>query len=699
MRTRLLKVPTLLFLFIVSNSFGQVSLLSNNTNLTSGLVVNGKGLLIAENDSLWVTDGSAGGTVKLINTMRATDTGGIVYQGKLFGTGVTAANGYEFWVTDATTAGTTLVKDINPGAANSNAKDYHVYNNKIFFAADNGTNGIELWSSDGTAAGTTLFKDINPGAGSSLTNNARFFQVNGILYFVATDGTNGEELWRTDGTAGGTTMVANITAGSASTTFTEFSKLGNTIIFSITKGSFFNAQLELWKSDGTTAGTILLRNFGNFSGLFPPFFYPFNSKLYFIGTETATGSELWATDGTTVGTALVKDIEPGEESSTPFTFNAITMNNKLYFQATTTAAGSELWVSDGSNAGTQLFVDINPGAPSAAPLFYINYDTTTSLGFYGGALYNGKIFFEADNGTNGNELWSTNGTVAGTSIVKDIAPGAASGIDSIQSYFYTTTGLYFSASNGANGYEPWLSDGTSAGTTQVFDINPGAGSSEPYYFMLYNNQLYFNANNGDNNIINLDLYKFNATLLPLPISMLNFSLTKQTSNAVKVDWVIANEVNGSYYTVERSIDAVNYAAIGTVNSKQTSNKESYSYIDAQAGGLNRSVLYYRLRLVDKDGSFKHTNTLKINFDKAAFQLKFSPNPVQNSLTVSVSTGNSKAITLRIIDASGKQVYQQFLPTSQTVYQQNINVARLQKGSYFIQAITDQEVVSQKFIKQ
>jgi hypothetical protein len=181
--------------------------------------------------------------------------------------------------------------------------------------------------------------------------------------------------------------------------------------------------------------------------------------------------------------------------------------------------------------------------------------------------------------------------------------------------------------------------------------------------------------------------------------VLNFSLTKQAANTVKVDWVIASEVNGSHYIIERSIDGANYVAIGKVNSRQTNNKESYTYLDAQAGSLNRSILYYRLRLVDKDGSFKHTNTLKVNFDRAEFRFKFLPNPVQSYLTVSISTGDSKAITLRIVDAAGKQVYQQFLPAAQTSYQQNINVEKLQKGSYFIQIITDKDVHSQPFIKQ
>jgi len=78
-----------------------------------------------------------------------------------------SANGRELWITDGTAAGTTLLKDINPGG-DSFPFYFTRFNNRVFFRANDGTNGIELWVTDGTAAGTTLLRDINPGAGFSL---------------------------------------------------------------------------------------------------------------------------------------------------------------------------------------------------------------------------------------------------------------------------------------------------------------------------------------------------------------------------------------------------------------------------------------------------------------------------------------------------------------------------------------------------
>lgn len=705
MRKNLLALLTPILALLSSKSFSQVTQLSNNTNLTTGIVINGKGLLISDNDSLWVTDGSPAGTMQLTNTVKYVDTGGLaVFQGKLFFSGDNPANGSELWVTDATAGGTTLIKDINPGPTHSNPEDFVLFNNMIFFVADNGTAGRELWTSDGTPGGTQLFKDINPGAASAFTDFANFYELNGFLYFVATDGTNGEELWRTNGTAAGTTMVKNITAGAGSTNFLTFSSLGSTLVFAIQVGDPAMpqlTQLEIWRSDGSSPGTIPIKNFGDFSGPYTPSFLLYNNKLYFMGTEfTTTGSELWVTDATPAGTMLVKNINPGAAGSNPMLFSLFTFvfNNKFYFQATTAANGTELWVSDGTEGGTQLFKDINPGSGSSNPFIFQPFDFSSSTGFSSTTRYNGKLFLMASNGTNGNELWITDGTPDGTTMVKDIRPGSQSALGPF-GYLYTTSGLYFVANNGTNGTEIWTSNGTEPGTTQVAEVNP-SGNADPRFIFIFNNQLFFNANNGDNTVVNTDLFKLDAPLQILPVTMLNFSLTKQASNAVKVDWATANELNSSHYIVERSVDGINYTELGKVNARENSStKQSYSYVDVEAGNLSKPVLYYRLKMFNKDGSFKHTNTLKVNFGKTNFQFTFMPNPVQNQLTVTVSTGGAKSIAMRITDATGRQVYNQTLPAAQTTFQQNINVERLQKGMYFIQIISDNTLQTQQFIKQ
>ena len=128
------------------------------------------------------------------------------------------------WQSDGTAAGTSLVKDINPGRRRlAPDSSFTNFDGKLIFSANDGINGDELWISDGTAPGTTLLKDINPAQGyyyygtyypgPQSSYPGHFTAVGGTLYFAANDGTDGDELWKTDGTTAGTALVADINPG------------------------------------------------------------------------------------------------------------------------------------------------------------------------------------------------------------------------------------------------------------------------------------------------------------------------------------------------------------------------------------------------------------------------------------------------------------------------------------------------------
>src|SRR4030095_15202963 len=200
------------------------------------------------------------------------------------------------------------------------------HNGYFFFLANQdgtNTNDVELWKSDGNNAGTVRVKDINPGNDPSYPSY--FVIFNNELYFVADDGVNGRELWKTDGDAAGTVMVKDIQPGSSSG-FTQ-NCCGDFGLYSVWEknGSFFfvaceysgvgGDNTELWKTDGTTAGTVRVKDIypGN-APSYPSYFIPFNNDLYFIANDGTNGRELWKTDGNTSGTVLVKDIKPGSTS-------------------------------------------------------------------------------------------------------------------------------------------------------------------------------------------------------------------------------------------------------------------------------------------------------------------------------------------------------------------------------------------------
>src|SRR4051812_6362377 len=134
----------------------------------------------------------------------------VVFQNKIYYVARDQDFGEELWVSDGTAQGSVLFKDINPGPASSNlgsdyASDYQgpvVSGNQFFFRADDGTHGLELWVSDGTAAGTHLVKDIALGAASAAPT--LLTDVNGTLFFIS-----GGDLYRSDGTSAGTTWLAH----------------------------------------------------------------------------------------------------------------------------------------------------------------------------------------------------------------------------------------------------------------------------------------------------------------------------------------------------------------------------------------------------------------------------------------------------------------------------------------------------------
>ena len=430
------------------------------------------------------------------------------FNDQLYFTAFDEKNGNELWVSDGTTKGTQLVKDIYPGRGpfvyNYSPYGYATYsypdnltefNNKLYFTADDSENGDELWVSDGTTEGTQLVKDINSGSYGSYSYGSYLYyptEFNDKLYFRADDGENGAELWVSDGTTEGTQLVKDINPGSYGygsypSYLIEFN---NKLYFQANDGE--NGR-ELWVSDGTTEGTQLVKDiypggtdyYGNaFTNSSYPFgLTEFNNKLYFSAKDGENGSELWVSDGTTEGTQLVKDINPdGGYYSNSYPRDLTEIDNKLYFQANDGENGRELWVSDGTTEGTQLVKDINPGSNDSYP------DDLSE--------FNDQLYFQANDGENGRELWVSDGTTEGTQLVKDINPGGdGSNPDNLTEF---NNKLYFTADDSENGDELWVSDGTTEGTHLVEDINPGSDDSFPGNFTESNNKLYFSADDGEN---------------------------------------------------------------------------------------------------------------------------------------------------------------------------------------------------------
>lgn len=343
-------------------------------------------------------------------------------------------------------------------------------------------------------------RDLNPGPlGSSPHGGVPFGHQ---IVFRASNPSVGDEPWVTDGTAAGT-MPLEVVPGATGSVPGDFTSLGDVVVFlAIGPGGD-----ELWRTDGTPSGTTRVRdiNPGPASSN-PRSFIDLGDQAVFRANDGATGVEPWRTDGTAAGTSRVADVNPGPGNGVGGFFFPERLGNHVLFNGIEPVAGSELWRLPVAGSGADLVANIalvggsqplqltpvgdtvfftaddgivgrelwrSDGQPGGDYQLVEDFDNAaTDSGIGGIRALGDHVFFPVEGDGNGTELWRAD--ESGAEIVRDINPAGDSNPQNL-----TAAGnwLYFTANDGTNGRELWRSDGEPAGTTEmVADINP-AGSS------------------------------------------------------------------------------------------------------------------------------------------------------------------------------------------------------------------------------
>jgi len=349
-----------------------------------------------------------------------------------------------------------LLKD---SVGNSNATNGLVIGNNFYFNFSVSTNRQQLWKTDGTPSGTQMLKD-------SFASILNLVNINSTLYFMGYVSSTSRALWKTDGTKAGTIMVKDFLGTYAQAV--GFTTINNVCYFNYQSSS---APFAIWKTDGTDAGTVLVKSgVAIAAGMPRDLFYLAGTQIVFFGTTATSTSkyrELWKTDGTDAGTSMIKDsiFSPNAGNVIGEYLNV----GSLGFFTVSSGASYSLWRTDGTTAGTFIV-----GGGLIANL--------TNL--------NGVLYFR--NGSGISALWKSDGTLTGTT--------AISGLDKIGSGMSVMGNSLYLGGKNSYDFEPYKSDGTLAGTVLLKDIRVGslAMGSSPTYFTKVNNTMCFVANDSIN---------------------------------------------------------------------------------------------------------------------------------------------------------------------------------------------------------
>lgn len=476
-----------------------------------------------------------------------------------------------------------LVKDINAGGSGSSWPSNLVrLQNQVLFSARDGLHGQELWITDGTGLGTQLLKDLHPGAADS--NPANFQEFAGRVFFTA-ETAAGREPWVSDGTPQGTYQLADLNPGPASSSFhsPSFENSPGAVVYR--SEAYFNASTgggtKLFRTDGTSAGTTQV--YADSSPYaFAKAVHTRGDHLYLEASEPAVGLELFRFQGDPSSLELVVDANPGPGHGIQSQTSYLNLADTILFGASDGQGGARLWRTDGTPAGSAMVVD-GAGSPvSFLPRDFIEFqgkgiyydfdpvilptggtrimstDGTAANTFplaIGGLDFTPNLIPAKDAllflvNQPGSQLYMSDGTQAGTENLSFPHPvDFTIGLGAILAKAGSGRRILFAASDAAHGSELWTSDGTVAGTGLFADLDPGTTGSGPWGFTRLGNRILFSAARSD---VGRELFSVDLTALggfvsepfdaPCPTNELNLRTSDDPISGASFDLELSSNL-------------------------------------------------------------------------------------------------------------------------------------------------------------
>jgi ELWxxDGT repeat protein len=468
------------------------------------------------------------------------------------------------------------------------------------FWASNAATGIEPWAVHETL-GPVLLKDVKVGLGSSYAHRDAV-RIGNTSYFLA-DNYPSIDLWKSDGTPVGTSLCISLSSVGDGGAITNLFAVSGKVYFTDT-------SFALWKTDGVTAVNLG----GYYGGLT---FFEFKGELWSLGFYD--GDPVFSRhvdNGNSISSQQMANSWDGPMSTV--SEKTIVCGNRIFFIGQTDYPSLvwSLWSTDGTSAGC---VNLMP--------YGISQNVSSDEFMKQAKAMNGVLYFPFNNGVSGTELWRSDGTAAGTYLLKDISSGPSS--SSIAEMTVVGNTLYFSANDNVNGEELWKSDGTSAGTVMI-DIHNGGGGDTTALTNI-NGTLYFSGYHpsvGDE--------PFKLGLLTAPLAPTFPAAVAVSSSQINVTWS-APSGNESLFKVERKTGPNGtYAQITT----RTVVQRDYS----DTGLLPGTQYFYRIRSSNAAGDSPYSAEVSA--------ITFSPPLPPSSLTAVAQSGTQ--INLTWVDNSSNE---------------------------------------------